>query len=169
MAGVGLLFLAFVLHVLIWRLRIPNRQGRAILIVFAATLVVGIIAIAGLSVSEGDWWGRLMGQLMKSVNWITLYIICTLAYLISFTAIEADSPSLVMVEMIREAGERGIAPETLRNSIAKDNLVVPRISDLVRDKMVINKHDHLLLASKGKLLSQLFKYQRRLFRMGPGG
>jgi hypothetical protein len=47
--------------------------------------------------------------------------------------------------------------------------VVPRISDLVRDKMVINKHDHLLLASKGKLLSQLFKYQRRLFRMGPGG
>ena len=106
---------------------------------------------------------------MKSVNWITLYIICTLAYLISFTAIEADSPSLVMVEMIREAGERGIAPETLRNSIAKDNLVVPRISDLVRDKMVINKHDHLLLASKGKLLSQLFKYQRRLFRMGPGG
>ena len=65
MAGVGLLFLAFVLHVFIWRLRIPNRQGRAILIVFAATLVVGIIAIAGLSVNEGDWWGRLMGQLMK--------------------------------------------------------------------------------------------------------
>ena len=169
MVGIGLLCLAFVLHVFIWRLRIPDRQGKAILIVFAATLVVAIIAITGISVSEGDWWGRLIDQLMKSVNWIAFYIICTLAYLISFTAIEADSPSLVMVEMIREAGERGIAPETLRNCIAKDNLVVPRISDLVRDKMVINKHDHLLLASKGKLLSQLFKYQRRLFRMGPGG
>jgi len=139
------------------------------LIVFTATLVAAIIAIAGLSVSEGDWWGRLMGQLFGSVNWITLYVICTLAYLISFTAIEADSPSLLMVEMIREAGDRGVASEDLRNSIATDNLVVPRISDLVRDKMVINEHGRLLLASKGKLLSQLFKYQRRLFRMGPGG
>lgn len=169
MVGVGLLFLAFVLHVFIWRLRIPDRQGKAILIVFAATLVAAILAVVWLSPSEGDWWGRLMGQFMKSVNWITLYIICTLAYLISFTAIEADSPSLVMVEMIREAGERGIAPETLRNSIAKDNLVVPRISDLVRDKMVVNEHDRLFLTPKGKLLSQLFKHQRRLFRMGPGG
>ena len=167
--GIGLLFFAFMLHVIVWRLRVPKRQGRGILTIFAVVLFVGMVFAVSAGYTEGDLWGRAVGQLLSSINWIILYITCTLAYLISFTAIEADSPSLVMVKKILESGDKGLPLGVLRESVANDDLVVPRISDLVRDKMIVKEEGRLLLAPKGRILSQLFIYQRRLFRLGPGG
>ncbi len=167
--GIGLLFLAFVLHVIVWRLRVPKRQGRGILTIFAVTLSVGLVFAVSAGYTEGNFWERACDQLLRSSNWILLYISCTLAYLISFTAIEADSPSLVMVKHILETGDEGLVPGTLRDRIANDELVVPRISDLVRDKMVVQEQGCLLLTPKGRFLSRLFSFQRRLFRLGAGG
>jgi len=167
--GVGLLFFAFVTHVIVWRLRVPKRQGRGILWIFVLTLFVGLMFFIATGNSEVDPQHPAAGHLFRSMNWIIFYITCTLAYLISFTAIEADSPSLVMVKMILESGDKGLSPEVLRESVANDDLVVPRISDLVRDKMIVEERGRLLLTPKGHFLSQLFIYQRSLFRLGPGG
>jgi len=167
--GIGLLFLAFSLHVIVWRLRVPKRQGRGILIIFIVTLFVGMVFTVSAGYTEVSLWDHAIGQLWSSINWVIFYITCTLAYLISFTAIEADSPSLVMVKKILESGDKGLPSATLRESVANDDLVVPRISDLVRDKMIVEEEGYLFITKKGSILSQLFMYQRRLFRLGSGG
>jgi len=167
--GGGLLLLAFVLHVIVWRLRVPKRQGRGIVCVFLLTLIAGLALGVTTEYAKGNFWDHAFDQMISSSNWILLYISYTLAYLISFTAIEADSPSLVMVKQIMESGEKGLIPETLEKRIVNDDLVMPRIGDLLRDKMIIKERGHLVLTAKGRFLSQLFMYQRTLFRLGPGG
>lgn len=167
--GIGLLQIAFLVHVLIWRIRVPNRQGRAILVVFTCVLVLGLMAKTGLAPSWTFSLEAMIEELWLSATWIPLYISFVLAYLISFTALEAESPSIEIIRQLRIAGDEGILAEELAKRITKDQLVGPRISDLVRDKMISEHECRYSLTKKGALLDKLFTYQRSVLRLGLGG
>ena len=93
----------------------------------------------------------------------------TLAYLITYSAIEADSPSLLIVRKILEAGSFGLSKKSLEDELDNSVLIEPRINDLLRDKMAELHEGKYRLKMKGLLLARLFTFYRNMLKVGKGG
>ena len=103
------------------------------------------------------------------IQLILYYGSMTLAYVITYSAIEVDSPSLVIIRQISDSGSNGITEQELLDSLNNSKLIVPRLSDLINDKMVISDNQKFVLTRKGKCLGVLFKTYRALLGSGKGG
>ena len=63
---------------------------------------------------------------------IVVFISLFLAYLITFSAIEVDSPSMMIVKNIESSGSRGLTKQELLSLMTDDRLLRPRILDLAQ-------------------------------------
>jgi len=97
------------------------------------------------------------------------FISLTLAYIITYSAIEADSPSLAIVLTINSAGSYGLEEEVLDKIMTNDILVKPRIRDLIIDKMVYVDGEKYKLTPKGLLLVRTFIFYRKILNTEKGG
>jgi hypothetical protein len=107
---------------------------------------------------------------LESFFQLSIYFLSlTLAYLITYSAIEADSPSLLIVIKIFEADSFGLSKESLEYELNNAVLIEPRINDLTRDKMAEFHEGKYRLRMKGILLARLFTFYRNMLKAGKGG
>jgi hypothetical protein len=166
----SLLFLTgLVVHLIVWRIRLPRRQTKGLLIIFLVTLVFGCVlyddTVPTLNTSGADSPFALAEFFQLSLFFLSL----TMAYLITYSAVEADSPSLVIVRKISEAGTGGLKKDLLAREIDESVLILPRLKDLIVDKMAVIEHGRYRLKTKGVIMARLFKFYRRLMGAGMGG
>lgn len=162
--SIFLFCVAFLLHVLIWKIRLPKRQTRTLLQIFFGTLLVGLFTL---------WSAKFILQIEVSMPGncseylhIALFVTSlTLAYMITYSALEADSPSLVMVMRIAKAGTDGLEKTRFNQLMTDDILIIPRIQDLLRDKMVYVKGGKYKLTAKGVLFARIFMIYRQLLNV----
>ena len=167
--GASFLF-AFLAHILIWRIRLPERQTRALLLVMLSVLsgtVVMLKVFGGFLAARYGWSvpetsGDYLHLALLNVSFI-------LSYIITYSAIEADSPSLVIVLAVAAAGPAGLPEDDCRSSFSDDRLIRPRIKDLVLDRMAHCEDGRYRLTFKGRLLAALFVAFRKLLDRGKGG
>jgi hypothetical protein len=161
--GLSLLFIAFILHLLIWKIYLPHKQTKALLLIFFATFGLGlgfIIYNPGVITFDSPW---------QYLHVAIFFISFTLSYVITYSAIEADSPSLVIVNLIHAAGENGLPEDDLKNYLTDDILVHPRIRDLYRDQLVFDENGKIFLTPKGKRFVRIFIFYRWLLNAKKGG
>ncbi len=164
--GILLVWVAFLVHVIVWRICLPKRQTKALVQIFLGTLLIGLF---------GLWRANL--HLSWSVNLnlpaylhIALFVIAfTLAYILTYSAIEADSPSLVMIMSIARAGAKGLPTEQFEQLMTDERLIFPRIQDLVRDKLIWVEDGKYKLTTKGVWLVRLFSFYRQVLKATPKG
>ena len=130
LAGSGLFAAAFCLHLALWRIRAPRRQIRALLRLFYGSLSVALLL---------GWAARLPVFLFAPAEVVHLFLFftgLTLSYIIIYSAVQVDSPSLMIVSRIAAEGEAGLGREALFAGLTDEILVRPRLDDLVRDEVV---------------------------------
>src|SRR5438046_363880 len=102
MAALGLVILslftcalAFVVQIIIWKVRRPIRQSHAILAIFLGVLFVNLL---GLTVFE-DFHRLLPFPLTVTTcaQIAFVFLILLLCYLITYSAVEADSPTMLII------------------------------------------------------------------------
>lgn len=166
--GLCLVALAFVLHLIVWKIHLPKRQIKTMLLMFFGTLIFGsaflwthpAISLFGIGVPDG--W-------IEYVRIALLFTAFTLAYMITYTGLEADSPSLVMALSISQAGPEGLSKNVFFQQMTDDILIKPRVRDLVTDKMAYLDGDTYRLTPKGILLANIFVVYRSILGAGKGG
>ena len=112
----SLLFMAaFVLHVVVWRIRLPKRQTKALLFIFFGVLACGSLLLfkyPGTIIILGLHPPVAVPEYCR----IWLYFVSlTLAYMITYSAIEADSPSLMIILKIAKPANRVWMKSCLRS------------------------------------------------------
>ena len=167
--GSLLLMAAFGLHVVIWRIRVPGRQNKVLLQCFLGVLVVGSLLLNYFSNDIALLGVNPPTRLAAYARLWMYFISFTLAYMITYSAVEADSPSLVIILKIAATGASGLKEESLLRELNDDALIVPRIRDLLRDKMAVQAEGKYRLRPKGVMLSRLFQLYRNLMGAGKGG
>lgn len=166
--GLGLLAVAFLLHLIVWKIRLPRRQTKVLLLIFFGTLAVGTVLL--WTNPELSLFGiPAPAKWTQFAHIALMFTAFTLAYMITYSGLEADSPSLVMVQTIAEAGEEGLPRETFFQRMNDDVLVAPRVRDLLTDKMAVLEGDRYCLTSKGRLMARLFILYRAILNAGKGG
>lgn len=166
--GLSLLILAFLLHVFVWKIHLPKRQTKTMLLIFFGTLILGSAylwthpsySLFGIDTPVG--W-------TEYVRIALMFTAFTLAYMITYSGLEADSPSLVMVLSIAQAGPEGLSKNVFFQQMTDDILIKPRVRDLLTDKMAYLDGDTYRLTPKGVLLANIFVVYRNILGAGKGG
>lgn len=167
--GLAFVSLAFVLHVSLWRIRAPKRQTRALGLIFFGVLAAGLCALYILEERCADCvliWPHGIAQYLHIALFVTAF---TLSYIITYSAVEVDSPSLVIVMQIANAGPDGLETGELYRRLPDSLLVLPRIRDMVRDHLVVVSDGRYFLSPKGHASIRIFVHFRRLLGLSKGG
>lgn len=160
--GVAIVAAGFLAHLAIWRVRVPRRQTRAVLAVFFGTMLAGLAlpSVAPVPPPGGP----------AEYAAVVLFVVAmTLGYTITYSALEADSPTLVLIRLIAAAGPDGLSEKELEAGADDGLLILPRLADLVRDGHVTRDGDVYQLTEKGRRFVAVFRTFRRVLGADKGG
>ena len=167
--GTALFALAFVIHFIVWKIQLPRRQTKVLLLIFFSTLLLGTMGF-WFSPASFRVLGLAFPKSLPEYIHISLYFIAlTIAYIITYSAIEADSPTLVMVLRIDRSGSEGLKKETFEAEMSDDLLIKPRVRDLLVAKMTVLDGGIYRLTHKGKMFVKIFILYRKLLNAPKGG
>jgi hypothetical protein len=167
--GVGLFMAAFVIHVAWWRLGRPRRSGQTLIV-----LMVAVIGITWLVVfASALFWPAaahlLPGNLIAFVHALVVALAIAAAYVMTYPAIEVESPILVLIDTIAKGGRAGVEFKELRHRLDNDALVAPRIQDLLDEGLLVLDDGRYRPTAKGVALARMFAGWRRIIGAGEGG
>ncbi len=160
--GLTIFCLAFMVHLIVWKIRLPKRQVKTMLLLFFATLLSSIIILWNAPASFKLLNLTAPDNIWEYLHICIFFISLTLAYMITYSALEADSPSLVMVMAINNAEPDGLDKKRFEELMSDQTLVMPRINDILIDRMAFMDGDRYCLTSKGALMARIFIFYRKL-------
>jgi len=166
--GLAISVLAFCIHLLVWKIHLPQRQTKVLLQIFFATWLAATAwlwthpAFSLFGIGAPQNW-------VQCVHVGLFFLAVTLAYMITYSALEADSPSLVMVQAVARAGKPGLPSDQFHRMMTDDVLVTPRVRDLLTDRMAYLDGNRYRLTPKGILFARIFIQYRRLLGAKKGG
>lgn len=156
---------AFLLHWVLWRVRVPRRQSAALLAVLLAALPLGLAAVTFVPAL----------QFLRPHGWWEVFQVCafhialTLAYVVAYSAIEGRSPSMTLLSYVADARGQGRTRAELEAVLRGDDPVTLRLEALVRDNMIAGDGDSYALTAKGWAWARCFGAFRNLLKMQKGG
>ena len=156
--------IAFLIHVAIWRLARPANSAIVLASIFLATLAGGLLALGLLA--PPAWWPAHWSSYAGTA---TVYFGLMAAYINTYPAMEAESPSLQMLRRLSDAADAGLSVEEMQSMIGGESLVTARIRDLLAERYAILHGDRLVLTPKGRAIASVFHAYRRLIGRRIGG
>lgn len=157
--------LCLFIHAALWRFRFPANRAAALFCVFAA-LPAASAAVYALLAAEGVL--PLPG--LEPEEFFAaglLQLAFASAYIMTYPAFEALSPSLVIVLLAFDRG--GIAVKELACFFSDETLMKPRIKDLLDSGLAREQDGALSITAKGRLLAAFFVFMRSFLGLPKGG
>lgn len=142
-AIVFLLGVLFFIHLVWWRFALPRRQ-RAILL--------GLFPIGGLALAPVVglllcWLGFEPLSVVQWLNVALAVVTFALAYVVTYSALEADSPTLSLVRHIASFGSTGASEKNLQEFMVSKPFIGARLSALIEEGMVHERDGRIHLTS----------------------
>lgn len=98
---------------------------------------------------------------------LLLYYLIAAAYIQTFPAIQADSPSLKIIDLIGNSKD-GLKKEEIINAFLEESLREERLRDLINEGLIVKKNEELILTKKGKFLAKTFILYRKILGLKRG-
>lgn len=137
LASVLLLVCAFLLHLSWWRVAVPTSQLKALLFVF---FVAWCFAILGAWFSGWRFVSFADGHTVVGFLYFCLfYWAAALCYVITYSAMEGDSPTLSLTRHLHRKGVAGISHEEVEKFFRQRPFVGARVKALVADNIFIEE------------------------------
>jgi hypothetical protein len=127
-------FLAFVLHLTLWRWRLPKAQLKALLVVFAVVWAVGALSALAGFVGVGS---LAAGWLVGFLYFCLIYWSAAFCYVITYSAMEGDSPTLSLTRHLHRRGEEGVSHDEVEEFFRQRPFVGARVKALVTDNVFV--------------------------------
>lgn len=160
------LLAATVFHLLWWRVRLPKHQLKTLLLIFG----LFFLAASGLVVMKPTWTG-LQPAWLGWLYFAVFYWAAAFCYVITYSAMEGDSPTLSLTRELAKRGNRGMTRGEIEVFFAQRPFIGARIAALVKDGVLIPEEGGYRLAPGSYLFFRLILCYRRVFfgRIKDGG
>lgn len=148
MLGTGLAAVAFCVHVVLWRIRVPRREWSVLVLVFAA---VAVLALSGALISP-----RFARFGMSTPRMILAGLVfggLGIVYLILFSALESDSPTLTMIRLIRQHRGCGITEAELVTRSVERAYSRVRLEQMLRDGLAEQAGPRIRATPRGRRIA----------------
>lgn len=138
--GVSFWLLAFVPHVLLWRIRRPADDLRALFLMFTGIPV----AVSGAALSAGMPWTTMALSLLLSLA-------LGAAYSFWYPAAQAASPTMLICVKVGASGKSGMDKAHLKHALSADLLTRETFANLFAERFaVLEAGDRVRLAPRGR-------------------
>jgi len=160
------------IHIVVWRTRYPKNRPAALLLIFivlpatAAAMLLALNYLYALTSFNGN---RAVIPPVELAAACLLHFSLSAAYIMSYPAVEAVSPSLMITLMIGSSNGAGVTKEEIIASFDNKFLIEPRIKDLVDANMLTEVKGLLSLTSRGRRFVIPFIVLRRVLGLPVGG
>ena len=149
---------AMAVHLLLWRVRLPKQQIRALLVIFSILFLF--------------WLGYSLVNRTPMIFLLCVglyYWSVSLCYTITYSAIESDSPTLSLMRFMAESGSAGRSIEDIVSFMAGRPFIGARLAALVKSGLIREQDRRYVIAGKRPLAFQLILGFRRLYGSIPKG
>lgn len=167
--GLVIFFIAIAVHIAIWRRSLPKRGINMLFKIFIVTFFAVALTtplFSRLITSAGYLVPHSLYEYMKLAMIVASLAV---AYTISYSAVEADSPSVTIMDIASRSGDNGVSEEELNNVMADGQIITPRIEDLLNDGLTCVGNDKYKLTDKGRMFVYSFILYRKLLGIPKGG
>jgi len=147
-----------VVHLVVWRVRLPKQQIRALLLIFT------ILFLLWLGYSLANRTPLLFLLCVALYYWSV-----SLCYTITYTAIEADSPTLSLMRFMAASGLTGRSIEDITDFMAARPFIGARLAALVKSGLIREQEGRYVIASNQPFAFRLILGFRRLYGSIPKG
>jgi len=151
-AGFGV---SFLIHILVWRRERPKRQLVWLFGIFMAC--PAFIYVVLFCVFADKQFLGLAGF---------LHILFSLAYILSYPAIQAPSPSLKIIREVTAAMPQGLSPEDIYRVLSVNESIGFCVDNLIEEKLLCFRKDRFVLSLSGSLIAGFFRNYRRWLGAG---
>jgi len=156
-AGTGLFAASFLTHVILWRIRVPRREWLTLLLVFAALPPLALTAALN--------WPRVPVFDLAAPRVVLVVFLSGgfgIVYLILFSALQADSPTLTMIQLIRSHQATGITEDELARSSVERGYSRVRFEQMLRDGLAKQVGQQICVTPIGRRFASIVLWNRRL-------
>lgn len=152
--AIGCFGIAWCVHLAIWRVRLPDSQLKTLLVVFAlvwGAVVVGLIA--------GGW---PIEAVVDFAYFSLIYWSAAFCYVITYSAMEGDSPTLSLTRHLHRRGDEGVSHEEIEEFFRQRPFVGARVKALITDNIFIAEQSGYRLSPGRYLFFRLILGYRRI-------
>lgn len=167
--GLSLILTALTIQFVVWRIRLPRNQTKTLLVIFIGTFLVGIMLLWGFARDIRFFGISPPVAVYEYLQLGFLYVSLSLGYTATYSALEVDSPSLVIIMAIAAEADKGLDEASLRESMNDEILLVPRINDLISGKLAYLDGEVYRLTRKGGCVARALTAYRKLLRKAQKG
>jgi hypothetical protein len=158
--------MAFLAHLVIWFFHVPSKPYPALLMLFALAWVF----VAALRLALPAAWAEFYPDGFWPWAAAALFhAACSLSYIILYSALEQDSPSLTMIKYTDMAAREGRAPGDYKTILSDDLVIGSRLNALVEGQLVHKREHRYYLAPKGAFWDRVFGLWMKLLGIRTGG
>lgn len=162
--AVTLFLAAFFVHWLLWHIRLPKRHTATLLVVFMGSLAVAIVL--GAWVGDDAFWPQGFWEWAQVA---VFHVAVSLAYIVLYSGLEENSPSLTIYAFVAEAGGQGRVVDDVYGIITDDMFIHSRMRAMVRDGLLCERDGAFHLTPKGVVWARVFGVARSILSMNKGG
>ena len=154
---------SFAFQILFWRIYLLRNKSHVVLHIFGIGLMAGLsilILFPKFLVSLG--FSRL--SVLEIFHLTLFYGAVTFAYYMFYLGIIDTSPTLAIIRMLLDAGEKGLALSEFTTFFSDQLLILPRLDYLVQTEMVTKKENRYVIAPNGtKFLFWFVRFPQMIF------
>jgi hypothetical protein len=155
-----LFFCALVVHLIVWKIRLPKFHTCTLLMLFALVFVLGCVGLV-------LFWQISLAQFAHVALY---YTALSLSYVITYSAFEGDSPTLSLIRHLDKDGAQGLSTEHVEEFLAARPFIRARVAALVHDGFVRDEGGRYFPAGKGSPFFKVILLFRKFYgEMERGG
>jgi len=155
----GALFIAWIVHLAIWRWRLPQAQLKALLVTFAVVWAVAALSFLTGFVGAGSF---AAGWFVGFLYFCLIYWSAAFCYVITYSAMEGDSPTLSLTRHLHRKGSEGISHEEIEEFFRQRPFVGARVQALVAEKIFLQERGGYRLSPGNYVFFRLILTYRRI-------
>ena len=157
--------MAFILHLLIWKVRIPDNPIKTITILFTSILLGGIFVLRYASLSNLIFESAALLSFSECLHVTLIFMSLLSVYYFVYGALTDESPSMFTMLNVAGADEEGLSENELNELITDDLFIKPRMDYLVDEQMVCLQEEKYRLGSKGKNFIGMINFFQNLMKL----
>lgn len=144
--------LGLFIHLVWWKIKIPKSHKKAILILFIVlSLIVSLLCL-----------GLKIFSFIESILFLIFIFGFVGSYLISYTLIETDGPTFLILMALDRVADRGLSSEEFKLFVTDDMFVFHRIEGLLESGLMVIDGENYIITDKGKKSLKIYNIPRRI-------
>ncbi|MEQ8788003.1 MAG: hypothetical protein RIC55_16975 [Pirellulaceae bacterium] len=159
----GTLAFVFLAHVIMWRIRLPEKPLKLLLYMFLVSITAVLVVHFKI---EDSLLKRDIPHLSGLADYlavILLYVPISLAYIIGYTTLQVDSPTLSLIWEMHRTGAAGMSSDDISRFSSERPFVRDRLDALLEQGVIVRRNDRLFAANRLLPMFRVVLFYRSLY------